>query len=248
MAARIESLENLFMQGKVKPIEYEAQRAALVKQGAEQQSRRLQAGEVRESSELEPKIAMRRLRLLKIESEATVLNLGKQLSNGELSLQAYEAKKAQVQAELQREASRLEEILSVNSEDRTWADTERTAARNAEMLRKVGDERRAAAEAAQEYYADVRHPPTCFSIAGVLSCCLLSPCSNLTAGTDAYLWCSIHVILVQRMEEQQVKDEDSRRQEKLRRHIERQKELQQHKARDKLQSEEKRISREKEDL
>ena len=77
----------------------------------------------------------------KRESEAAVLNLGKQLGSGEISQQAYEVQKAEVWANLQQETSRLDRLMSLTH---TGANIESASAKNAEMLRKAGDDRRAA--------------------------------------------------------------------------------------------------------
>ena len=71
MAARIESLENQLMQGKISPDRYEAARAALEKLGEEQQrTRQLHNEGSSKSSEHDPKEAIRRLRAIKTETEA----------------------------------------------------------------------------------------------------------------------------------------------------------------------------------
>ena len=160
MAARIESLENQLMQGKISPDRYEAARTALEKLGEEQQrTRQLHNKGSSKSSEHDAKEAIRRLRAIKTETEAALLQLSEQLSRGELSPQEFEAEKAKIRANMESETTRLSRVIPSSRTDEHSGgkmDSD-NAAQNAQMLRQAGEARRAAAAAAQTHYAGVRY-------------------------------------------------------------------------------------------
>jgi hypothetical protein len=160
MAAKIETLENLLVQGKLSPDKYEAARTALEKQGEEQQKKRkVRNEESSEGANQDASVAMRKLRAVKMETEAAVLKLNEQLRRGELSAQAFQVEKAKVRANLESEASRLGRLIptaSTRKEGEDGPERDIAAAKNAETLRQAGEARRAAADAAQAHYAEVR--------------------------------------------------------------------------------------------
>ena len=159
MAARIESLENQLMQGKISPDRYEAARAALEKLGEEQQrTRQLHNEGSSKSSEHDPKEAIRRLRAIKTETEAALLKLSDQLNRGQLSPQAFEAEKANIRANMESETARLSRVIASRTDQHSGEKMDSdNAAQNAQVLRQAGEARRAAAEAAQTHYAGVRY-------------------------------------------------------------------------------------------
>ena len=168
MAAKIESLENLLMTGKLSPDKYEAARAALEQQGEEQQKmRQLQNDRASEGAERDTKAALQRLRAVKIEAEAAVLKLSEQLRRGELSPEEFQVQKVKIRANLESETKKLGRSLQsirtvINAEAGDESDA---AARNAETLRKAGEARRAAAEAAQAQYAEkIRNEVRCQAV------------------------------------------------------------------------------------
>jgi hypothetical protein len=158
MAAKVETLENLLMHGKLSPDKYERAREALEKQGEEQQKlRQLRNEKSTGSAEQDASAAMRQLRAIKTETEAAVLKLNEQLRRGELSTQAFQVEKAKVRAHMDSEARKLgHSTLSTGNEAEGGAERDNAAVRNAETLRQAGDARRAAADAAQAHYAEVR--------------------------------------------------------------------------------------------
>ena len=94
-----------------------------------------------------------------METEAAVLKLNEQLRRGELSAQAFQVEKAKVRANLESEASRLGRLIptaSTRKEGEDGPERDIAAAKNAETLRQAGEARRAAADAAQAHYAEVR--------------------------------------------------------------------------------------------
>ena len=173
----------LLKEGKIRPDEYERARNVLEQLGEQQQRNRQEQRQQQKAAAAaaaerggsdgggvsETDAAMRRARAAKIEAETMLRSLGEQLARGEVTAQQFATRKANTMAMLEAETARLERVLSEAKASEGGnagggadadADPGREAAvdDNAEMLRRAGEARRAAAELAQSTYAKVRKP------------------------------------------------------------------------------------------
>ena len=173
----------LLKEGKIRPDEYERARNVLEQLGEEQQRNRQEQQQQQKATAAaaaaaaaaerggsggggvsQTDAAMRRARAAKIEAETMLRSLGEQLARGEVTAQQFATRKANTMAMLEAETARLGRVLSEAKASEGGnvvggADADANPGReddNAEMLRRAGEARRAAAELAQSTYAKVR--------------------------------------------------------------------------------------------